>query len=71
MGFCFGGILVGSGGVVGMVEARVKEFGRRWKVKKSLEDVYVWGGENWEKTKKKEKYILLGRYIILMSRIGK
>ena len=27
------------------------------------------GGENWEK--KKEKYILLCRYIILISRIGK
>ena len=53
------------------MEARVEESRRRRKVKKSLEDVYVWGGENWEKTKKKEKYILLGRYIILMSRIGK
>ena len=36
----------------------MEEFGRR-------------GGENWEKTKKEKKYILLCRYIILMSRIGK
>ena len=52
---------------------KTKESRRRWKVKewRSLEDTYTSGGENWEKTKKEKKYILLCRYIILMSRIGK
>ena len=57
MGFCSGGILVGSGGMVGMVEAlssggAMIEVEGRWRRK--LEK------------KKKKKYILLCRYIILV-----
>ena len=49
----------------------MEESGRRLKVKRSLEDVYEWE-EKIGKKQKREKYsILLGRYIILMSRIGK
>ena len=53
-----------SGGVYGGVWKKVKS------KEKSGRCICV-GEENWEKTKKGKKYILLGRYIILMSRIGK
>ena len=63
MGFCFGGILVGSGqwwrggygGGVVVVTGQwrhgargwgsLDEFGRMWKVRKNMEDVYACGGE--------------------------
>ena len=48
----------------------MEDSGRRLKVKRSLEDVYEWE-EKIGKKQKRKKYILLGRYIILMSRIGK
>ena len=32
-----------------MEDKGMEESGRRWKVKKSLEDVYACQGENWEK----------------------
>ena len=46
-----------------MEEDESKVNGGVWKV--------AVGGENWEKTKKKKKYILLRRNIILISRIEK
>ena len=46
-----------------------------WKKLKSKVNGGVWkvvcGGENWEKTKKEKKIVLLCRYIIIMSKIGK
>lgn len=38
-----------------MEDKGLEESGRRWKAKKSLEDVYACGGENWEKSKKEKK----------------
>ena len=56
--------LMSSGGVCGGVWKKVKS------KEKSGRCIRV-GGENWEKNKKGKIYILLCRYIILMSRIGK
>ena len=52
-----------------MEDRGMEEPRRMWKVKvwRSLEDTYACGGENWEKY----IYILLCRYIILMSKIEK
>ena len=41
-----------------MEDKGMEEFGRRWKVKKSLEDVFACGGENWEKKKVKIYFIV-------------